>query len=203
MRDDVFGIGDASLTGNFRLFQKNLGNVTLTWTAMAGIKFPTGDSALLNTPDDSLPSGIGGHDLALGSGSFDGLAGTGFSARWKRIFLGGQMQYGIRTRGDFGHRYANDWTWSAAAGCYALLRDDYTMALQFTTSGESKGRDTFAGVPDEDSAETIVYVGPEIVCTWHENLSAHLGVDLPVLRKNSGAQILPDYRIRAGMTWRF
>jgi len=36
---------------------------------------------LLNTPDSALPEGIGGHDLALGSGSYDGLIGTGVYTR--------------------------------------------------------------------------------------------------------------------------
>jgi len=42
------------------------------------------------------------------------------------------------------------------------LKDDYTIALQAAVSGESKGKDTFAGMPDNDSAERIVYVGPQV-----------------------------------------
>ena len=203
MRADEAGIGDASLTGNLRLFKQSFGDFTFVWTALGGIKFPTGDSAPLAAPDDSLPAGLGGHDLALGSGSFDGLVGTGFSARWKRLFLAGQMQYGLRTRGDFQHRYANDWSWSGSLGYDVVLQDDYSLALEFTTSGESKGKDTFAGAPDEDSSETIVYAGPEISVTWRENLSAHAGADLPLSRANSGEQLLPDYRLHAAVTWRF
>ncbi|HEX9045433.1 MAG TPA: hypothetical protein VF988_00285 [Verrucomicrobiae bacterium] len=203
MRADESGIGDASLTANIRLYKKSTDNFTFTWTALGGIKFPTGDSSLLNASDGSLPSGIGGHDLALGSGSFDGLVGTGLSARWKRVFINGQMQYGIRTRGDFAHRYGNDWTWAAGVGTYLLLKDEYSLALQFTTSGESKGMDTFAGAPDPDSAETVIYAGPELALTWHDNLSIHGGVDVPLSRANSGEQLMPDYRVHAGINWRF
>lgn len=203
LRGSVSGIGDASLTGNVLLYRKGDVDWTFRWTALGGIKFPTGDSGRLNTPDSALPAGIGGHDLALGSGSFDGLVGTGFASRWKRIFLDGQMQYGIRTEGDFQHRYANDWSWSGGPGAYLLLNDNYTVALQAVVSGETKGKDTFAGVPDNDSAETIVYVGPVLSCTWSENLSAHLGADLPVSRENSGEQLMPDYRIHAAVMWKF
>jgi hypothetical protein len=203
MHDSVSGIGDASLVGYIRLYQKSVDNFAFTWTALGGIKFPTGDSSKLNTPDSALPPGIGGHDITLGSGSFDGLAGTGFSTRWKKIFLDGQMQYSIRTEGDFQHQYANDWTWSGGPGFYLALEENHTIALQFNTSGESKGKDTFAGVPDNDSAETIVYVGPRISFTWSENLSAHVGADLPVSRENSGEQVVPDYRVYAAVTWRF
>jgi hypothetical protein len=204
IHDSISGIGDTSLVGNFRLYQKSMDNFTFNWTALGGIKFPTGDSSKLNTPDSALPDGIGGHDIALGSGSFDGLIGTGFSVLWrKRFFLDGQMQYGIRTEGDFQHQYANDWTWAGGPGVYLALQDDYTIALQAAVSGESKGKDTFAGVPDDDSAETIVYVGPKISFTWSENLNAHVGVDLPVSIENSGEQVVPDYRIHAAVTWRF
>jgi hypothetical protein len=196
-----FGIGDVSLAGNFLIYRKSELDWSFNWTGLGGIKFPTGNSSWLGRPD--FAPGIGGHDLALGSGSFDGLLGTGFSVRWQRVFFNGQMQYAIRGEGDFQHRYANDWTWSGGPGVYLALKDDYTIALQFTTSGESKGKDTFAGVPDNDSAETIVYVGPEINFTWSENLSAHIGADLPVSIENSGEQVVPDYRIHAAVTWRF
>jgi len=195
------GLGDASLIGNFRLYQKSTDDFTFTWTALGGIKFPTGDSSWLGRPD--FAAGIGGHDLALGSGSFDGLLGTGFSTRWKRLFLAGQMQYAARTEGDFQHQYANDWTWAGGPGVYLVLEDDCSIALQAAVSGESKGKDTFGGVPDNDSAETLVYVGPEICFTWSDNLSAHVGADLPVSYDNTGEQILPSYRVHAAVTWRF
>ena len=196
-----FGIGDVSLVGNFVIYQKFTDDFMFNCTALGGIKFPTGSSAWLGRGD--FAPGIGGHDLALGSGSFDGLLGTGFSTRWKKLFFTGQMQYAIRSEGDFQHQYANDWTWSGGPGIYLALQDRYTVALQFTTSGESKGKDTFAGMPDGDSAETIVYIGPEISFTWLENFSAHVGVDLPVSIDETGEQLVPDYRVHAAATWRF
>jgi hypothetical protein len=196
-----FGIGDASLVGNVVLLNKSVDNFTFHWTALGGVKFPTGNPFWLGQPD--FAPGIGGHDLALGSGSYDGLVGTGFSIRHGRWFLDGEMQYAIRSEGAFEHRYANDWTWAGGPGVYLLLNDNYTIAAQAAVSGESKGMDTFNGVPDEDSAETIVYLGPEVRLTWSENLSAHVGADLPVSVENSGEQLMPNYRIHAALTWRF
>lgn len=197
------GIGDASLTGSFLIIKKSAPDWMFNWTALGGIKFPTGDSGRLDTPDSALPDGIGGHDLALGSGSVDGIVGTGFSARWKKLFINGNLQYVIRSEGDFQHQYADDWTWAGGPGVYLALKDDYTLALQAVVSGESKGKDTFAGVPDNDSAETIVYAGPQISFTWSDKLSAHVGADLPVSIANSGLQLVPDYRVHAAVTWRF
>ena len=203
MHETESGLGDISLVGNFRVFQRTSKNTAFNWTLLGGLKLPTGDSSQLNTPDTALPDGIGGHDLALGSGSMDGIVGTGFSARWKRIFLSGNFQYAIRSEGDFQHRYANDWTWSGGPGALLWLGKKSTLALQAVVSGESKGKDTFAGVADEDSAATLVYLGPQLNYTWGSQLSAQAGLDLPVSRANSGLQVVPDYRIHAALTWKF
>jgi hypothetical protein len=199
----VSGIGDLSLIGNFKPYQKLSENFTFNWTVLGGIKLPTGDSSKLNTPDEDLPEGIGGHDLALGSGSYDGIIGTGVYGRWKKGFFTASLQYAIRSEGDFDHQYANDLTWFGGPGIYLALTHKYTLSLQAVVSGETKGKDTFGGVPDGDSAETLVYLGPQINFTWGSRLSAQLAADLPVVRENSGTQVLPDYRIRAALTWRF
>jgi hypothetical protein len=202
------GIGDVSLVGSFLAYQKLREDLTINWTLLGGVKFPTGDCSRLNEPDvDSDPplpeSGIGGHDLALGSGSFDGIIGASVSTRWKRLLLNGGVQYAIRTKGDFGHQYANDLTWSAGPGVYLALTHKHTLTLQAVVSGETKGKDTFGGVPDGDSAETLVAAGPQIGFTWSDRLSATLGVDVPLSIDNTGVQVVPDYRLRAALTWRF
>lgn len=203
LRGSESGPGDLSLLGSFIAYQKLEEDFNFNWTLQGGVKFPTGDSSKLNTPDAALPEGIGGHDLALGSGSFDGVVGTGVYGRWKKLFLAANLQYAIRSEGDFHHQYANDLAWSGGPGAYLALAHTYTLAVQVTTSGETKGHDTFSGVPDPDSAETLVYLGPQVNFTWRSKLSAQLGVDFPLSRDNSGVQVMPDYRVRAGLTWRF
>jgi hypothetical protein len=203
MHGTTSGIGDISLLGTFTPYRKLSEDFNFTWTLLGGVKFPTGDSALLGTPDSALPEGIGGHDLALGSGSYDGLVGSGLFARWRRLFGTLNVQYAIRTEGDFEHQYANDLTWFGGPGVYLALKHSYTLSLEAIVSGEAKGKDTFAGVPDPDSAETLVYIGPQVSFTWGSRLSALVAADLPVYRDNSGTQVMPDYRIRGAVTWRF
>ena len=65
------------------------------------------------------------------------------------------------------------------------------------------GRGSFGGVATSDTAITSVYLGPQISFTRSERLSAQIAADLPVSIASSGEQIVPDYRIRAGITWRF
>ncbi len=196
------GIGDASLNGNVRLYEMLTEKVTFRWTALGGLKFPTGDTDKLNPARPDFAAGIAGHDLTLGSGSYDGLVGTGFYARWRRLFMTSAMQYAIRTEGDFGYQFANDWIWYGGPGGYLVMGHKYTLALQAVVSGESKGEDTINGVATDDTAATFVYLGPQLSFTWSDKLSAQVAADLPVSLTSSGQQIVPDYRIRAGLTWR-
>jgi hypothetical protein len=202
-RGSEAGIGDASLIGNLRLYEKLTETFTFNWTALGGVKFPTGSASHLNPAEPDFSPGIGGHDLALGSGSYDGVVGTAFFARWRRLFLTGTMQYAARSGGEFGYQFADDWTWAGGPGVYLLLRDEQTLALQAVVSGESKGQDTVNGVATDDTAATSVFLGPQINYTWSSRLSAQVGVDLPASIVSSGEQLVPAYRVRAALTWRF
>src|SRR5215471_14187021 len=93
------GIGDVSLLGTLTPYQKFTDNFAFNWNFLGGVKFPTGSTARLheefNEPEEPVgpPSGIHGHDLTLGSGSYDGIVGTGTYTRWKRTFLTANTQY--------------------------------------------------------------------------------------------------------------
>jgi hypothetical protein len=152
---------------------------------------------------DAHESGIHGHDLALGTGSVDGLIGGQLFWSWRRLFVTLGAQYAIRTEGDFDYRYANDLTWSGGPGVMALLEHDYSLGLQAAVTGETKGKDTLDGVPADDTGITAIYVGPEITFTWGSSLGADLVLDIPVVQNNTAFQIVADYRLRAGFTWHF
>jgi len=203
------GIGDASLTANVTVFQRFTEDTTIVVNVLGGLKFPTGRSDRLAEELNEIEvpgapeSGVHGHDLALGSGSTDGIIGGSVLARWKRLFASAALQYAIRSEGDFDYRYANDLTWNGGPGVYVWLSHTGTATLQFNVSGESKGTDTFQGAAAEDTGITAVYLGPEVSVTWRDRLNADVGIDLPVVQNNTAVQIVPDYRIRAAMTWRF
>jgi hypothetical protein len=155
------------------------------------------------TPFGGTESGIHGHDIALGSGSVDGIIGGQLFWSWRRLFLTTGAQYTIRTEGDFGYQYANDLTWSAGPGVMALLEHGYTLGLQAVLTGETKGKDTLDGVAAGDTGITALYAGPEITFTWGSSLGADLVLDVPVVQHNTALQIVADYRLRAGITWHF
>jgi hypothetical protein len=56
-RGSESGIGDVSLIGNVRLYQKMSEEFTFNWTGLGGVKFPTGNTSQLNTDPAGFRAG--------------------------------------------------------------------------------------------------------------------------------------------------
>jgi len=203
------GIGDLALTGHFVPFDLATERSVFRFTLLGGVKFPTGNPDRIkeelseSESTGGVRSGIHGHDLALGSGSYDGLVGGSLFWSWDRFFVTAAGQYSIRSRGAFDYRYANDLSWLGGPGYYVLLEHGYSLALQVVLSGETKGKDDLAGVPADDTGVTALYAGPACSVTWGGRLGAEIGVDVPFVQHNTSLQLLPDVRVRGGITWSF
>ncbi len=161
-----------------------------------------------HTTGGERESALHGHDLALGTGSVDGVFGARLFGSWKRLFASGSVQYFVRSEGRFDYEYANELLWRVGPGVFLALDDvalerGYTLNLAAIFSGETKGKDHIQGIKLNDTAFTGLYLGPSMTFTWGESLQANLGADFPVLQKNTDLQLVPDYRIQAAMTWRF
>lgn len=203
---DESGLGDVSVMATWAMVTEVTENTLTRFTLLGGVKLPSGNSRRLKEElmeMDEVESAVHGHDLALGSGSVDGILGAQLFWTWQRAFFAGALQYLVRTEGDFHYEFANDLIWSGGPGAFVLLMHDYTVGVQAEVAGESKGNDMLAGVTAGDTGITAVYIGPDIRFTWGTSLGANLAVDLPVMQHNSGLQIVPDYRLRGGFTWRF
>ncbi len=208
-RGSESGVGDVSLIGKFTAYRKQTEDDTVLLNLLGGIKFPTGNTRRITEEFNEVEvpgapvSGIHGHDLTLGSGSFDGLVGVNVYARYQRMFVGAGVQYSIRSEGNFGYQFANDLTWSGGPGVLLVLRENFTLSLQANVSGETKSTDTFQGVRAGDTGITSVYLGPQFTATWRDRFHAELGVDVPVSIANTALQAVTDYRIHAAVTVRF
>jgi opacity protein-like surface antigen len=204
------GLGDLSLIGHYRAFQHLSEDTVFALDLIGGVKFPTGSTSRIKeelAEMEDVPgapqSGIHGHDLALGSGSYDGIIGTAFFGRWQRLYVSGGISYTIRSRGDFDYQYANDLSFNIKPGGYLWLTNENVLGLQLAISGEDKGKDNLAGIKALDTGMTSIFIGPELTYTWHEHLSAELGAEFPVVSNNTALQLVPDYRVKAAVTWRF
>ena len=175
---------------------------------LTGIKFPTGDSSRLEEEfhEIEIPgapvSGIHGHDLTLGTGSYDGIFGEQFSLRYKNIFLESNVQFTLRGDGAHQYHFANDLVWNAGPGYYFVRRGDMIVGLQFVASGEYKDVDRFRGKRAEDTGITSVFLGPRVVVS-RGRWSAEVAAELPVLIDNTALQVVPDYRLRGGISFHF
>jgi hypothetical protein len=217
-----FGLGDLALIGRLTLFQKQEMDYSFLFTILAGAKFPTGDDERLDdeveqseifasflppgTPHDPLGHSVGSvhqHSLALGSGSYDGIFGATFSARWQRWFLNAQFQYYLRTEGESGFEYGDETMVSGGPGVFVLLNRSFTLSLQANAGYDTMARDQILGTPSDRTGMTAWYLGPLLNFTYGAHLSANVGVDIPLRIDNNGFQSVPDYRLHGGLAWRF
>ena len=222
------GLGDISLLGKFVLFHKETGGTTklkfddpknphfevrepeLTVSALllGGVKFPTGGTSRLKEEFNEMEvpgapeSGIHGHDLTLGSGSYDGIIGGQFALRYKSFFFLADTQFTVRGEGAHQYHFANDLSWSGGPGYYVVRSHRAIVGLQCACSGEHKGLDRFQGNAAEDTGITSVFLGPRVVASFG-TVSAELAVELPVSIDNTALQVVPDYRLRGSVAIRF
>ncbi|HSE40083.1 MAG TPA: hypothetical protein VLH08_04900 [Acidobacteriota bacterium] len=224
------GLGDILLVGYYVPFQRKNPYSQFNWKLIGGLKFPTGNSDPLAeelTEDDhheeggeeELPhiarafrshheeeaSGVHGHDIALGSGSWDMLIGSNIFGGNNKWFYTGNIQYTIRTRGDFDYQYANDLLWYGGPGYYVSTSQEWPVGLQALLTGEHKGEDHLGEENREagDTALTSVYMGPMAIIGIKQIATVEAGVGFPLMIDNSGLQTVPKYRLRFGITWMF
>ena len=96
---------------------------TCSIVALAGLKFlraiPAGwRKNFTKWKFRARRSGIHGHDLTLGTGSYDGIFGTQSSLRYKNFFAEANGQFTLRGDGAHDYHFANDLTWNAGPGYY-------------------------------------------------------------------------------------
>jgi hypothetical protein len=181
---------------------------TASAVLLTGIKFPTGDSSRLEEEfhEIEIPgapeSGIHGHDLTLGTGSYDGLFGEQNALRYKNFFLETNVQFTLRGDGTHQYHFANDFIWGGGPGYYIIRNPDTIFGIQCVASGEYKDVDRFRGKPAEDTGITSVFLGPRLVAS-RGRWSAELAADLPVFIHNTSLQAVPDYRLHAGISIQF
>jgi hypothetical protein len=109
---------------------------TISAILLTGIKFPTGDSSRLEEEfhEVEIPgapeSGIHGHDLTLGTGSYDGIFGEQMAMRYKNVFFETNVQFTLRGDGTHRYHFANDLIWSGGPGYYIVRNRDSIFGVQ-------------------------------------------------------------------------
>src|SRR5438309_325097 len=181
---------------------------TISAVLLTGLKFPTGDSSRIkeefheiNVPG-APESGIHGHDLTLGTGSYDGILGEQTSLRYKNVFVETNVQFTLRGDGAHQYHFANDVVWNGGPGYYFIRQRDMIIGAQFAASGEYKDVDRLRGKKAEDTGITSTFVGPRIGAS-RGRWSAEIAAEFPVSIDNTALQVVPDYRLRGGISLHF
>jgi hypothetical protein len=207
-RGTVEGLGDISVVGSARVFHHQGEDSAFNATVLAGIKTPTGDPIQLKSErdgggDEDPDNAVGGHDLQLGTGSWDVVAGVNAIGRVERWYAAAQVFCTYHTEGAYQYRVANELTATGSLGCYLVMEPRDRLGVQVNVIGETKGQDRVAGEYTTDTANHNLFVGPEVDVLWHGSLSGVLALDLPVNESNSDVQLVPTWRLRAALGWRF
>ncbi|MFL6583211.1 MAG: hypothetical protein ACJ8KU_01695 [Chthoniobacterales bacterium] len=183
-------------------------DLTASAILLAGVKFPTGSAERLKEEfhEIDIPgapeSSVHGHDLTLGTGSYDAIIGGQASLRYKECFFQADAQYAARTEGAHQYRFANDFAWSAGPGVYFVRNRHTICGCQAVVSGEHKGLDEFRGAPAVDTGITSVFLGPRFLISLGK-VSGELAAELPLSNDNTALQVVPDYRLRGSIAIRF
>jgi hypothetical protein len=213
----VSGLGDISLIGRLSILQQVEKDYSVRLSLLGGVKLPTGDADLVKKDVEQevfyssfFPpghghaiSGVHLHDLALGSGSVDGIVGTSLNLRRKSAFFTTEFQYYIRTEGESSFKFGNDLMVSGGPGYFLLLKERYSASLQLNAAYETKARAEYFGRKSNQTGMTAWYLGPQLGFTFGSHFSARAGVDIPLRVESNGLQSVPDYRIHGSFAWSF
>ncbi|GDY14046.1 hypothetical protein LBMAG53_29240 [Planctomycetota bacterium] len=222
------GLGDTlvELTGTPVRLMASWG--TLVVACFAGVEMPTGNSSRLQEESTVAPPAprpipypgatigirhvpvagggtanvIHGHQLTLGSGSWDVVAGVQMRVSTDRFYFTLYSYGHLNGSGTHDYRFGPMVAWGAGPGAYLVFDDQGTLGLTANCSGQASRRDTVHGEKLAHSGGTYVYVGPSLTGTWSNRLSGELGLDLPVVQKTNGTQIVDTWRMHGGLTWR-
>lgn len=215
------GLGDLALIGRGTLLNARGEDRGFAMDLLAGVKFPTGDPRRIRdevdqteiynsrlppgTPHDPLGHSITSvhqHTLALGSGSFDGIFGLTANGNWRRWFFKAQFQYYLRTEGEPGFTFGDEWMISGGPGAFLFQKRTRALSLQVNAVYDDMAQDEVLGQRSNRTGLTAWYLGPLLNFTWR-SLNANAGVDVPLQIRNNGYQVVPDYRLHGGVSWSF
>jgi len=209
-KENDYGLGDMSFAAHYTLIRKPDLERAFYWSLSSGVKLPTGSTgALEDIEDDTLLTrhhsvgGGGGRVLTRGTGSYDFMLGTAVLTTFDRWFINADTEYTYRTEGDFSYEFADDVQWSVGTGYQLILRHDYTIGAGLFIAGEHKGNDRLAGQTVARSKVDNVFVGPELLLTLTSGLQGFLSAHFPISDAGSETTLVPRFRARAGLSYRF
>ena len=202
-RWDFTRLGDIQATISYRLLDSSAREGT-SLSIYAGLKLPTGETGVRNSQGEEAEI-----TLQPGTGSVDPL----FGARLRHRFSisGGErlvpVSLGVHVRtegsdGKLGYRPGTEVVTSLAS--------EYPVTSRFHVLGQLnfryRDRDhvgSAPGVPEEHTGSEALYISPGIRLDLTEQFGAYSYVQVPVLQRVNGTQLVSRWNLLIGLTYRF
>jgi len=184
-----YGYGD-TLVGLRRSFASR-------FTAMVGVKLPTGTNDLVDEYDGTILDPM----LQPGTGSWDALASVAMTFR--------ALEPGLRWTVALSRQQGatNEYDYRFGAETIATLgvrRSVYgPLDLAVQTKLFDKGRSTFIGEPVASTGARYMYVTPAAHVRLPQAVTAYVLVPVPLYRNVNESQLAPRFGIIAGMSRTF
>ena len=185
-------LGDVRVVGRYRFSMPGRSDAI---GLQFGIKLPTGKFEVANDEGEvaerSLQPGTGTTDAILGA-FYNGPLGnraTWFADATWQAALDQREQYkpGNRAGADIGVSYP----WLAR------------VALQLQLNTSWKDRDSGDNAEPEDTGGTFVYLSPGISVAIGQKAQLYGFVQLPLYQRVNGVQLVADWSVAAGLSYRF
>lgn len=193
---DPDGFTDLWLTGKYRFYQGPAGQLAL----IGGIKFPTGDSRLINSSGEQVEPAA-----TAGTGAWDGMAGLAYTlplnealildASALYTFRGERYDYRLGDRLDVGTSLA--WRVCGDAKTYPQVSLVAEATLRHVQKSEEEGES------DGSTGGTVLFLSPGVKASFTERCAASLGVQLPVVQDLNGNQAETAFRLITGVSFSF
>ena len=150
------------------------------------------------------PTGaVHGHDLALGTGSWGGIFGGRLVFEYEDWILEANAHYVLRTKGDYGYKYADSIGWGLLGGA-RVARTEYGVAsLLISVTGAHSGDDEIEGTVYEKAGHDLIYAGPAVRFESAYGVTVDARVELPVYVRTGDSHMIASWRGQIGVTVAF
>jgi len=197
------GFGDVPVLGVYRFLRKDWLGGSLQLAAVGGLKLPTGSDAerderlrpLLGT--DRLPS-----ELQPGSGSVDFLFGLPAMLSLKWFTFYGDVLYKVNSEAN-DVRFGNVLRYDLAVDYRRLSLFGRDLFLVLELNGLLQERATRNGQRVEDSGGHFLFLSPGLQLFPTPTLLLETSIQIPVVRRNFGTQLVPEYNVLFGLRYLF
>jgi hypothetical protein len=179
------GLGDLKFTGIYRFLKENENFLG----AVAGVKFPTGETEEKNSHGELFEP-----ELQPGTGSFDTIVGAAFGYEFGPFSIRGNSLYIFKTEGDQDFEFGDLFT-SYIFVNYLLnphserlkIKPGVDMNLQIEDKQEE------VGVEFDDSGGTTLFMGPALTVEINDHVKLLGNVLLPVYQNLGGRHQEVDF----------